>query len=94
MEGFVRPPATVLPDEALVPPANLISPPPNHFTHELNRREPFYYATTWAKGARPDGELAPGTRVVLLRRDGSACRVVDARGLCVGIACDALRPLG
>jgi hypothetical protein len=94
MEGFVRPPATVLPDGALVPPANLITPPPNHFTHELVRSEPFHYAATWAKGAPPDGELAAGTRVVLLRRDGAACRVADLSGLHVGVACDALRPLG
>ena len=95
MEGFKRPDAVVLPDEAMVPPANLIRPAPNRFTHVLPRAEPFHFAEHPAGGARPDGELPAGTKVVLLLHDGGpTCRVVDGRGLYVQVRFAALEPPG
>jgi hypothetical protein len=89
---ILRPKPVVLKDAALVPDARLIKPPPNHFTHELARPQPYYYGD--AHGA-PDGEFAAGTRVVLMVHEGGAyCRVVDPQGLYVLTACDGLRALG
>jgi hypothetical protein len=94
MEGFVRPQAVVLPETALVPPHNLVTPPPNQFTHELVRHEPFYFTPPGAGDARPDGELPVGCGVVLMVYEGgTTCRVVDGRGLYVVIRSDALRRL-
>lgn len=92
-EGFVRPEALVLPANALVPNENLIWPPPNLFTHVLARVQPYFYGAA-ADGGPADGELAAGTRVVLLVYEGgSACRVVDGRGLYVEVEYAALRRL-
>jgi hypothetical protein len=85
----VRPPIEVVDPDALVPDANLVRPPPNRFTHELTRDEPFRYQDT---DERPTGTLSKGTRVVLLI-DGPTCRVVDGSGLYVAIDGAALRPL-
>ena len=94
MEGFQRPDYVVLPDEAVVPPANLIAPAPNCFTHELARPEPFYYAPPHAGGARPNGEFPAGAKVVLLAHDGDEfCRVADGRGLYVVTRFAALKPV-
>ena len=83
----------VLANEALIPRANLISPGPNQFTHELTRAQPFYYAGAQA-GMAPDGELPATTKVVLLVYGGGAyCRVVDGQGLYVEIAYDSLKKL-
>ena len=91
-EGFIRPEAKVLPKESLVPPESLIHPPPNRFTHEVRRRQPFSYGDTAAAPA--DGELERGAKVVLLvRHRGDACRVVDAQGRYVRTAFSGLRPL-
>lgn len=91
--GFQRPEASILPAEALVPGANLISPAPNQFTHELTRAQPFYYAGA-REEASPDGELPAATPVTLLVYDGGDyCRVVDGQGLYVEIAYDSLRTL-
>jgi hypothetical protein len=93
MEGFLRPPSTVLPENAVVPDRNLIVPAPNTFTHTLTSDQPFSY-TTLEGAAVPDGELAKGTSVVLMVYDGGhVCRVVDGRGLYVEIACQSLKPL-
>jgi hypothetical protein len=93
MEGMIRPEAVVLPDSARVPAANLIAPPPNQFTHELTRAQPYYF-TGGQQGTPPDGEFPAGTKVVLLRHDGGAyCRVVDGRGLYVEVGCDSLKKL-
>lgn len=90
---FLRPEARVLPDEALIPIKNLISPAPNQFTHELTRAQPFYYAGAQA-GTAPDGVLPANTKVTLLVHDGGAyCWVVDSRGLYVEIEHNSLRKL-
>jgi len=92
-EGFLRPPSTVLPENAVVPDRNLIVPAPNTFTHTLTRDQPFSY-TTLQGAAVPDGELAKGTSVVLMVYDGGHfCRVVDGRGLYVEIEYQSLKPL-
>lgn len=92
MDRMLRPEPVVVPDSALVPPANLIRPPPNQFTHEVRKRQPFYYGTK--AGKDPDGEFAPGTKVVLMvRSKGKMCRVVDDRGLYVLTAFEGLRPV-
>jgi hypothetical protein len=91
--GFLRPEATVLPERALIPSANLIAPAPNQFTHELTRTQPFSYKGVQA-GAAPDGELPAATKVALLLYEGGAhCRVVDGQGLYVEIEYDSLRKL-
>lgn len=93
MKGFVRPTFVVLPENSIVPDENLITPPPNQFTHELTRREPFYF-TGPQQGRPPEGELPEATRIVLMVYDGGGyCRVVDERGLYVVIAYDGLRKL-
>lgn len=91
MEGFIRPDAVVLPESAVVPDKNIITPAPNQFTHELTRPQPFYF--DGAQQGRPsDGELPEGAKVVLLLHDGgSYCRVADERGLYVEIEHDALK---
>lgn len=93
-EGFIRPKAEVLPETALVPAGNLISPAPNRFTHELTRPQPYYYDDDSRQRRAAAGEFAAGTRVVLLVHDGGdACWVADGRGLYVQIDFDSLKPL-
>jgi len=93
MKGFLRPQAIVLPDNAEVPVKNQISPPPNQFTHELTRPQPFYFSGP-QPAMPPDGELPVGTQVVLLVHDeGRYCWVADGRGLYVAIEYDSLRKL-
>ena len=92
-EGFLRPEAVVLGDEAVVPDKNLIVPPPNQFTHEVTRAAPFFYTRTHPD-APPVGHFARGTQVVLLVYEGgSHCRVADGRGLYVEIEYDSLKRL-
>ena len=93
MGRFLRPEAKVLPDEAMIPRKNLISPAPNQFTHELTRTQPFHYAGAQV-GKAPDGVLPANTKVTLLFHDGGTyCWVVDGRGLYVEIECSTLRKL-
>jgi hypothetical protein len=93
MEGFVRPKAVVLPENATVPDRNLISPPPNQFTHELTRPQPFYFAAA-QQATPPDGQFPAGTKVVLLVYDGGRyCRVADGQGLYVEVEYDSLKKL-
>jgi hypothetical protein len=93
VKGFVRPDVVVLGEGAIVPSANLISPPPNQFTHEVTREQPYYYGGG-EEGKAADGVLAAGARVVLLVYGGGAwCRVADARGLYVETAHAGLRAL-
>ena len=94
MEGFIRPEHVVLPEHAMVPDRNLISPPPNQFTHELTRPQPFYF--TGAQEANPPaGQFPIGTKVVLLVHDGGTyCRVADGQGLYVEIEYHSLKKLG
>ena len=79
----IRPTPIVLGDSAMVPPPNVIDPPPNKFTHEVRTSQPYYY--TGANNAgQADGEFASGTQVVLMVHDGGRyCRVVDGQGLYV-----------
>jgi hypothetical protein len=93
MEGMKRPEAIVLPDSSLIPSDCLISPPPNQFTHEVARSQPFY-ASHDAPGEPPTGQFAAGAKVVLLYHDGGElCRVADAAGRYVGTRFDGLRKL-
>ena len=90
MPRMLRPKATVLPDSALVPSANLL-PPPRHFTHEVVAEQPFQYA---ADDCTPDGRFAAGTRLLLLDHGQEPlCRVQDRNGLCVMTAFAGLRAL-
>ena len=68
MGEFLRPKAEILPDRALIPAPNLISPPPDQFTHELTRDQPYFYSSPAPSGA--DGTLPTGTRVLLMRQEG------------------------
>jgi hypothetical protein len=93
MGEFLRPPMTVLPESALVPDKNIISPPPNQFTHEVNEPQPFYF-TDVQEGGPSNGQLEAGTKVVLLVHDGGDyCRVADGSGLYVQIKFSGLRKL-
>lgn len=91
MKGFIRPEAQVLPENAMPPDKNIITPPPNQFTHVLQRAQHFYLDRA-QQGRPPDGELSEGTQVVLLVYDGDAyCRVADGCGLYVEIEYDSLQ---
>jgi hypothetical protein len=92
MEKIIRPDAVVLGDGALIPDGNLISPPPNQFTHELTVDQPFYYSKVRDDQA-PNGEFAAGTKIVLLVDNGQYCRVVDKQGLYVDTLSAGLRHL-
>jgi hypothetical protein len=92
-EGFLRPEAVVIGDEATIPDHNLIVPPPNQFTHEVTRATPYFF-TRPDRDRLPAGQFAQGTRVVLLVYEGgSHCRVADGRGLYVEIEYDSLKRL-
>jgi hypothetical protein len=89
--NVLRPKAVVLNETALVPQARLIKPPPNQFTHELQRPQPYYYDRA---AGTADGEFASGTHVVLMVYEGGPyCRVVDSQGLYVVTAYSGLRSL-
>jgi hypothetical protein len=93
MKNMIRPEAVVLPDDALVPQKGTFVPPPNRFTHEVTRSEP-YYLSHAPEADRPDGTFGPQTKVVLLRHDGGErCHVVDGDGKYVQMSYDALRKL-
>ena len=93
MKGFERPAFIVLPENSIVPDENLITPPPNQFTHELTRHEWFYF--TEPQQSRPaDGELSEGAQVVLLVYNGGGyCRVADEKGRYVVVAYDSLKKI-
>ena len=93
MEGMKRPEAIVLPDSALIPSNHLISPPPNQFTHEVTRSQPFYASRGTPVGP-PAGQFDAGAKVVLLYHDGEdLCRVVDGAGRYVDTLFEGLRKL-
>jgi hypothetical protein len=93
MEGFIRPEAVVLPEHARVPEENLISPPPNQFTHVLTRPQLLYF-TGARRETPPAGQFPAGTKVVLLVYDGGTyCRVADGQGLYVEIEYGSLKKL-
>ena len=79
-----RPKAVVLPDSALVP---------EHFTHEVVTRQPYYRADPMG-AAPPDGHFAAGTRLRLLASEpGPMSRVAAADGAVVFTANAGLRAL-
>jgi hypothetical protein len=89
---MLRPEAKVLGDEALVPAANLVRPPPNRFTHELAVDEPYRFDRP-ERAAEPDGLLPAGTPVAVLVESRERCRVVDGSGLYVEVRRTSLREL-
>ena len=93
MDRITRPKAEVLPDSALVPKANLLDPPPTDFTHEVARKQPYFYIGP-KQDAPPEGNFPAGAKVLLLTHDGGPmCRVADDRGVCAMTAFSGLRPL-
>ena len=89
---MIRPAATVMPASALEPEADVVSPPPNRFTHVVRARQPFYVGETATD--EPGGTLAAGAKVVLMvRGKGDTCRVIDRRGRYVLTSCKGLKPL-
>ena len=93
MDRITRPKPQVLPDSALVPKANLLDPPPTHFTHQVARKQPYFYIGP-NQDAPPEGSFPAGAKVLLLTHDGGPmCRVADARGVCAMTAFSGLRPL-
>jgi len=92
-EGFLRPEAVILGEDALIPDRNLIVPPPNQFTHEVTRATPYFYDRE-QPDVPPVGQFAEGTLVVLLVfNGGSHCRVADRHGLYVETEYDSLKRL-
>jgi hypothetical protein len=90
---MLRPKASVLPESAMVPAQNLIQPPPNQFTHQVAKEQPYYF-TSPKHDSVPDGFFVPTTRVLVIRRDGRGiCHVADGRGLYVATAFKGLRPI-
>jgi len=89
VKGVSRPEKRVLPDAATVPAKNQ-APVPRRYTHEVAAEQPFYYSL---RDAEPAGTLSAGSRVRLASEGRTRCRVVDARGLAVYVACDGLTPL-
>jgi hypothetical protein len=89
---MLRPDATVLGDEALVPASNLVRPAPNRFTHELIADEP-YWLDRPGPAHGPDGVLAAGTPVAVLVEGADRYRVVDRTGLYVEVRRASLREL-
>ena len=92
MKGMLRPAQTVMPASALEPEADMVSPPPNHFTHVVQTRQPFYVGS--GLQGESGGTLPAGAKVVLMvRGKGDMCRVIDRRGRYVTTSFKGLRPL-
>jgi hypothetical protein len=91
MNGITRPTAEVLPESAVVPHRNVMSPAPDHFTHEVTSRQPYWYSEAGANP--PDGEFAAGTKVLMTHAEGPHAWVADSRGLYVKTNLATLRPL-
>jgi hypothetical protein len=90
VEGFIRPEATILDENTIVPDRNLISPAPNHFTHEVVQSQPFYFLDEgW--DTKPAGQFGAGSSVLLVHRGRDRCWVIDARGLLVLTRCAGLK---
>jgi hypothetical protein len=89
----LRPDFVVLGDDALVPGPGVVTPPPERFTHELVRDEPYWFGVvSERRGDRePDGVLAAGTPVVVIGTSGGRSRVVDASGMLVEVPAAAVR---
>lgn len=93
MKGFTQPEKVVLPEAALVPSPNVVTPPPNYFTHQTLREAPYFFSAANNR-QQPDGVLPAGAHVTMVRcEDGGRCRVIDQRGLYVQIDRDHLKTL-
>lgn len=93
MDRMTRPPVTVLPDSAGIPPENLLDAPPTHFTHEVAAEQPYYWSPAQS-ASPPAGTFAVGTKVALLARGrGRLCRVADSQGLAVMTPFAGLKPI-
>lgn len=92
MKGVLRPAQTVMPASALASEPVVVSPPPNHFTHTVRARQPFYAGASLA--GEPAGTLSAGAKVVLMvRGTGDVARVIDRRGRYVTTSFKGLAPL-
>jgi hypothetical protein len=89
---MLRPEATVLGDESLVPEVNTVRPAPNRFTHELSVDEPYRF-DEGEETAEPDGVLPAGTPAVLLVEGPDRSRVVVQGGLYIEVRTASLRKL-
>jgi hypothetical protein len=89
MKGFTRPPMQELPQDALVPDVNRDEPPAS-FTHEVVRRQPFYFDESTTV---PAGHFAPGTLVALVKDDGEFSTVIERHGVRVRTPFAGLRKL-
>ena len=79
-----RPRPEVLRTTALVSPENTITPPPNQFTHRIQKRQPYFFKSSQKISS---GHFSPGTPVVLMVYTGGAsCWVIDGQGLYVKTA--------
>jgi hypothetical protein len=90
MKGFERPEMSVLSESSAIPEGHIVSPPEN-FTHEVTREQPYWYDRRGTE--KPSGALAAGTKVLFLGEDDSGTRIVDPRGLIVTIERGALHKL-
>ena len=86
----LRPTPTVLGEDALVPPTNIVEPRPADLSHELTEDEPFWFDGV-ARDQPPSGTLAKGTRVAVLKASPDLVRVVDERGLAVDVRGEHVR---
>jgi hypothetical protein len=92
MDRIKRPAVTILSDRSLIPPANLIAPPPNRFSHATTRAQPYFWSEE-ALDEPPAGTFEADLRVLLLRDDGRYARVVDEHGLYVLVELAGLSPI-
>ena len=92
MDNVIRPKSIVLPESAQLPDRNTLRPPPNQFSHIIEAEQAYYFGGI-DEAAPPAGYFSAGTKVLVLRHDGSECWVADKRGLYVATSCDGLRPL-
>ncbi|MDT0453182.1 hypothetical protein [Streptomyces hesseae] len=90
--AVLRPDATVLRSEALIPRDNVVRPAPNRFSHVLEEMHPYWFERS-ERAPQPEGMLPAGTPVLLLREEGDHCRVVTGTGLYVTVAREGLRTL-
>lgn len=88
----LRPAPVVLPDDAIIPPHNLVRPAPTRFTHELVVDEPYRFDRPRPRD-EPDGVLPAGTPVVVLVDGAERSRVVDSAGRYVEVRTSSLRAL-
>jgi hypothetical protein len=91
MKGMLPMVPMTLRDEALIPPANQLKPPPNRFTHRLREAAPFFYDAAAAAHGHSAGQWPARTELLLMADDGGPwVQVADAQGLYVLVARAAL----